>query len=260
MFSQYYAKGWRYYWLRYKGLLVPHWSEIRTITSSKTITSLFVFTTIIPLILKILPPSKRLCAAFHQGELCVPFELPFSGVVLFAAGVFAITSSTLFVLRCPRWVKEFHNIRDFKKTGMDSTELFEQSNRFFDLEYKVEAISRFFLYCRLMQHDRMIADIHADFDKLHREFIGAARGQQFSYPLIRKFVAEEVSSDPWDDDLPRDFAENHPRRFFWRIYRLQDSSRLWSRIACAISAYLALGCLGWILMQNIGVVTKYAFS
>jgi hypothetical protein len=99
MFAQYYAKGWRYYWLRYRGLFVPHWSEIKTITSSKTITSLFIFTTIIPLIIKILPPSKRIC--FFNDQICVPFELPFSGVILFAAGFFAITSSTLFALRCP---------------------------------------------------------------------------------------------------------------------------------------------------------------
>jgi hypothetical protein len=260
MFARDYAKGWRYYWLRYNGLLVPHWSEIRTITSSKTITSLFVFTTIIPLVIKIFPPSKPLCVNFHKGELCLLFALPFSVVVLFAAGFFAITSSALFALRCPSWVKEFRNIRDFKKTGMDSTELFEQSNRFFDLEYNVQAISRFFLYCRLMQHDRMITDIHADFDKLHQKFNDAARGQQFSYPLIKKFVAQEVSSAPLNDDLPRDFAENHPRRFFWRMYRLQDSSRPWSRIACAVSAYIALGCLGWILMQNMGVVVRYAIS
>lgn len=239
MLDEHYAPGLRYHWLRAVEL-IPHWSELRTATTSKTITSLFIFTTIIPLLVKLLENGKKICVAFHVGELCVPLALPFSASILFAAGVCALVATAVYAMRCPPWIKVFRDVRDFHETGMDSTELYEQANRYFDKAYGRDAIPRFFLYCRLMNYDRTIMPLHADLDDNYKALCAMAREPRghglptdgdpgsflFSYPFIKHYVASTHTGTTNFDGTPRDYAAKEPERFFWRVYRLQDSSRI----------------------------------
>lgn len=263
--------GWRYYAHRTKVRLLPNWSGIRTATTSRAITSLFIFTSLIPIVAKILTAVGQLCVRFHVGQLCVPFALPFSAHLLFTAGVCGIAATAIYAVRCPPWIKQFRNVCDFGDTGMDSTELFEQSNRFFDSEYVMEAIPRFLVFNRLMHYDRIIEPIHDDFDEHFRHVMARAANPRAhgietdastvdlltSFPFIKRVIASRVSGEPHFNGTPREFAAASPERYFWKMHRLQDESRPLSRTACAILLQIAYICLGLILLQNTWTMWRY---
>ncbi len=273
MLEQHYKTGVAY-WLDYfKVYLVPKWSEFHQIVSSRTVTSLFVFTAIIPIIIKMFPANEQVCVKFSVGKFCIPFELPFSATALFVAGSSALIASVIYSMRCPKFVKKYQNSRALSAEGVTPRELYRTTLNFFSQEYRRESVPRFLLFGTLESTDRTVEDLQQDLDEKYEKYCewaeheaannGVTKAQiAASFLFVVKFIQE--TSSTFDGQVPpKNFwtiIDHDPDRYFWSHYRLQDSSRLLSRLACSAFVWIAYAVLALLYIQNLYVVVSYSMS
>jgi len=271
--APFYATGMRLTWLRAKIFWVPQWSEFGKITESKTISSLFVFTGLIPIIIQLTSLGQKYCIKLHVGNLCIPFELPFSWWLLYFSGAAAILAKVIYMFRCPDWVKRYDRTLNIDPINISQRELHKQAQRYFEIEYNLHSIPRYLLYCGLFKYNRNITDVQKDFDELYNEFFEAAKSQSttnfidgetpitaahnlLNFNFVVHFLESITShgSVRYDTRELHSLIEQSPGDFFLHHYDLQNSSRRCSRRICALLVMIAYLCLSIIFVQNMWVV------
>lgn len=100
------------------------WGDLRKIKTAKVITSMYIWLFLVPVSTKALANLKNVVEITVFGEKFeIVLSLPFSWKVFYLSAICFVIANIIFLLRCPRLVRDHPHFDDFQRQGKRLAEL-----------------------------------------------------------------------------------------------------------------------------------------
>jgi hypothetical protein len=231
---------------------VIHWQNYRKFFNIHIFRYLVLWFSVVPVLVKVLNSIITfLSVKLHYSPLQHELQLPISWELLWLSSFFFVIAFLVYLLRCPRFVREYDSYSVYKEFGHSprwlvwlSKDLVESQRssvgkfveRLIEKKYLVELKE-------LRDTDETCIEVRRLQTQLVFDYLG--RSYILAMPLLRNDEIDTHATTVADQEI------------FWEIYGRYASSRLRSRQGILVFLSLAAVFFSIVLVQNIAAGLTY---
>lgn len=197
------------------------WSQIKTIQSSKLVKGMSIWLVVVPVASKVFQHiGKNPDITLFDHKFPVDLVLPFSWQAFFAAALLCVLANIIYILSCPRLVKENDHFGTFESNGMGMCNLRQYNfnlNRLSD-----EAVERLIRLAGIEKEDLEGDDLQSHFWRSYISLNHSLILVRFLCCFAYAFALLLLSSVLWESIQwvysQTDLVEFTDRLYFWPIF------------------------------------------
>ncbi len=197
------------------------WSSLERLASTRPVSSTYIWLLVVPIISKLMASAPDSASFNVLGQpMTIDLRLPFSWEAFFFAALSFTVANLVFVLKCPKIIKDHRTAAHFRSAGKGWGQL---------LDYRAEA-----------------GFDEKDFFKIHRLLV---KGEALS-------EEDEKKLNPQRRFFPMKQTEGQYNALFFAIHEFAEHSRRLPLWIANILYALGLGLIVSVLVQNLLAVIR----
>jgi hypothetical protein len=251
-----------YRWVRNASDRAFQWRTLLTILDSRLFSTMYIWLLIVPSAAKFLQkaPERVKVQPFGSQPLVeLSLELPFSWVVLYAAAAVFVSARLIYVLFCPKFIRDYSNAGEAQVRGL-TVQYIASELRDFMRNYFRRSIP-----LTNTENDNL-EDILAQYriDSSHlimMRQLSTPIGEELSEQLERKLITEDSARPDryrveGNGGLLIVEKEQFFKHVFWDLHRFQDTSYPIARAVCSLLVVVGAICICYVAIEGAMFVVE----
>jgi hypothetical protein len=234
--------------------LVPEWSVLKSLGTSRTVRTSFIWIAIVPIAAKLLSKVQDVLP-INIGPATIEFTaaLPFSWQLFYFSALFFGVGTACFAIRCPPLIKDYESFRDFEEKKRAPRDLLLALHPIVCRNpvwiSNSDFIAPYFWMLGFIKE-------HGGFSTTRDEHGSLINMEQVNMSVLKAGEAEWTYCKSYRILSELVLQDNGMRFAFARAREVSNFCRFWSRFACAFSYAIGVAFLLVVLIQNF----RYVFA
>lgn len=234
------------------------WEEFRDFFQIHFLRYLVIWFSIVPVlgyILQELPDS--ISFKIQNQDITLNLGLPFHWQMLWASSLFFVIALTIYLFRCPRFIKKYHSYRHYREYEHDGRWITREAARFLQkapTERRRKFIERLVTKSYISQLATKPKDQQLYIAKVEEKQTSITLEVDKKYYLLKTPILVEAQ----DGDTQEE--EGAEAGIFWEVYALESDSRRGHRATILLLLFFSFVLFMLVLLQHIWAGAAYILT
>jgi hypothetical protein len=216
------------------------WTTVRSIGETKFAKSSYIYLVLVPIITKIVSTVKSpLNFVIFEEQISLNFDISISWYVFYTATILIAIGQSIYILFCPKIIKDYSNFGEFDATGMSNEYLY---STYEDNKKKVDSLDN--------EVENIISKLNYE-GPIQEQFTDSAQG-------IRGedgFYYDKKSINILN---PRYYS--HTKELFNKLYHVSNKLYIWLSITARVFYILGISLFVLMVIYNAVYVFSYILN